>query len=55
MNTKQRRSLAGMVLFIFMLAPHFSLNAQNPLSADELLALKSAGGLQISPDGSEIL
>jgi dipeptidyl aminopeptidase/acylaminoacyl peptidase len=33
----------------------FSVNAQNPFSAGDLLALKSAGNLQISPDGTEIL
>ena len=54
MNMKRRISVTGVALVLFMLMPHFSLNAQNPLSANDLLALKSAGGLQISPDGTEV-
>lgn len=55
MNQFSRFKLTGLVLILFMLLPHFSINAQNPLTAEDLLALKRTGGLQISPDGSEII
>ena len=50
-----RHSIAPFLLTLFTLIYAFSVNAQNPLTATDLLGLKSAGGLQISPDGSEML
>ena len=55
MNTNNKITLTGLALIIFMLIPNFSLDAQNPLTAADLLALKRAGSVKISPDGSEII
>ncbi|MFO7669261.1 MAG: S9 family peptidase [Bacteroidales bacterium] len=55
MNPRTSVTLTLVTLTLATLILTFSVNAQNPLSAVDLLALKSAGNLQISPDGTEIL
>ena len=55
MKTKYSYLLTGLALALSVLVTAFNLTAQNPLTAGDLLALKSAGGLSISPDGNEIL
>ncbi len=55
MKTRTRFTLTSFILILFMLIPNISLDAQNPLTATDLLALKSAESLKISPDGREII
>ncbi len=55
MHPRTSVTLTLVTLTLATLILTFSVNAQNPFSAGDLLALKSAGNLQISPDGTEIL
>ncbi len=50
-----RFTLASLALALITMVSTFSISAQGPLRPTELLALKSAGNQQISPDGTEIL
>lgn len=53
MSNNQTRKIT--ILTALSLLFSLSVLAQGPITANQLLALKSAGNLQISPDGTEVL